>query len=171
MYEEKLDKDYAVVKCFGCGGGVENLIFKWNKIIGHGDTAYDGLCVYCKVCNIGVGNDSNYGDVDLMKKTNAVNGWNKFMLKFKKETIPENIIPDDSPKRMFQVLDEMNLDDVKNETRTVELANTFVSANLSKAGAEITMGAPATAIFSIEQGLKIPILVLVDKKEYFKRKK
>lgn len=71
---------------------------------------------------------------------------------------------------MFQILDEMNMDDIENGTNLIELGNVFVSAEKVKAGCTITMGMHESAITQLMDETKIPIIVLVDKKEYFKRK-
>lgn len=72
-------------------------------------------------------------------------------------------------KRLFQVLDEMNLEDIENSTSMVEVGSNFISADKVKGGAKISMGMPESALMAIIQDEKIPILLLVDKKEYFKR--
>lgn len=74
-------------------------------------------------------------------------------------------------KRMFQILDEMNQDDTANKTRLVEVGNHFISANKVKGGAKIAMGMPESCLFDLMDDSKIPLLILVDKKEYFKRQK
>lgn len=71
---------------------------------------------------------------------------------------------------MFQILDDMNMDDIENGTNLIELGNAFVSAEKVKAGCTITMGMHESAITQLMDETKIPIIVLVDKKEYFKRK-
>lgn len=71
---------------------------------------------------------------------------------------------------MFEILDEMNLDDVKNDTRTVSISNTFISADKVKQGAKIAMGADVQCLFDLASEKVIPILIMVDKEEYFKRK-
>ena len=73
-------------------------------------------------------------------------------------------------KRMFQILDNMNMDDIENGTNLIELGNVFVSAEKVKAGCTITMGMHENALHQLMDDSKIPIIVLVDKKEYFKRK-
>ena len=73
-------------------------------------------------------------------------------------------------KRMFQILDEMNLDDVKNSTRLVSVSNTFLSADKVKQGTKICIGADDQALTDIMSEKVIPILILVDKDDYFKRK-
>lgn len=71
-------------------------------------------------------------------------------------------------KRFFQILDEMNQDDTKNGTRLVSVSNTFVSGNKVKQGAKITMGTELSGLMDIMNEKVIPVLVLVDKEEYFK---
>jgi len=73
-------------------------------------------------------------------------------------------------KRLFQILDEMNQQDEANKTQMVAICNSFISADKVKDGAKIGMGAPEEMLYEIMNGKKIPILVLVDKEEYFKRK-
>lgn len=73
-------------------------------------------------------------------------------------------------KRIFEILDEMNQDDIKNDTQLIELGNSFVSAEKVKAGCTVTMGMPESSLYKLMDESKIPIIVLVDKKEYFKRK-
>jgi hypothetical protein len=73
-------------------------------------------------------------------------------------------------KRMFQILDEMNLDDIKNNSRLVAISNTLLSAITTKKGAEIKLGVDHRALSDVLSEKAIPILVLVDKAEYFKRK-
>jgi hypothetical protein len=73
-------------------------------------------------------------------------------------------------KRLFQVLDDMNVEDTTNGTGTVGVCGDFISADKVKAGAKISMGAPESALFDIISGKVIPVLLLVDKDEYFKRK-
>lgn len=73
-------------------------------------------------------------------------------------------------KRMFQILDEMNQEDTANKTRMVEVGIDFISGDKVKGGAKIAMGMPESALFDIISETKIPLLILVDKKEYFKRK-
>jgi len=73
-------------------------------------------------------------------------------------------------KRMFQILDEMNLSDVENNTQLVKISNSLISADKVKQGAKISMGADVQSFFDLASDNYIPILVMVDKKEYFKRK-
>lgn len=72
-------------------------------------------------------------------------------------------------KRFFEVLDEMNQDDTKNETRLVSVSYNFVEGNKVKQGAKITMGTEYSGLMDIMNDKVIPVLLLVDKDEYFKR--
>lgn len=71
-------------------------------------------------------------------------------------------------KRLFQVLDELNVHDGDNNTKHVQIANTLVSANLAKGGGHVTMGVPANIVHSLltDQENTICLLVVVDRKEY-----
>jgi hypothetical protein len=71
---------------------------------------------------------------------------------------------------MFEILDEMNLDDVKDNTRLVAISNTLISADKVKQGAKISMGADEQVLHDLMNDKVIPVLILVDKDEYFKRK-
>lgn len=71
---------------------------------------------------------------------------------------------------MFEILDEMNLDDVKNNTRLVAISNMLISADKVKQGAKISMGADEQVLYDLMNEKVIPVLILVDKDEYFKRK-
>lgn len=73
-------------------------------------------------------------------------------------------------KTIFEILDEMNLDDVINGTRLVGISNTLVSADKVKQGGKVSMGVDEKALYDLIDGKVLPILVLVDKEEYFKRK-
>jgi len=73
-------------------------------------------------------------------------------------------------KSLFQVLDEMNQDDIRNNTSLIEVSGNMLSGNTVKHGCKITMGAATHCIQDIMTGKKIPLLVLIDKEEYFKRK-
>lgn len=73
-------------------------------------------------------------------------------------------------KRLFQVLDEMNQEDEANKTQMVAISNSFISADKVKGGAKIAMGAPEEMLYEIMNYKKIPLLILIDKEEYFKRK-
>jgi hypothetical protein len=69
-------------------------------------------------------------------------------------------------KRLFEILDEMNQDDIKNGTGLVEVGGNFISADKVKGGAKISMGMPESSIYDLMHDKKMAILVLIDKKEY-----
>lgn len=69
-------------------------------------------------------------------------------------------------KRLFQILDEMNVFDIENGTRTLSIGNSFVGAEKVKAGTKVTMGADDSAIMQIHNNKVIPILLLIDQEKY-----
>lgn len=75
-----------------------------------------------------------------------------------------------SKKRLFQILDEMKVDDAANKTHNVSIHPDIVRVDSMKKGLKITMGAPheATTINKLMNGDKIPILLIIDSKEYNK---
>ena len=162
MRKEEIEPGLAK-PCIICGFKGP-FLFRWADERGHGDTSFDRMHIFCPECETGMGDRNGWADPTDLDREKLLHTWNVLNRGSK---APQE--PVEKP-RMFQVLDEMNLDDVTNGSRLVEVSGAFVEANMSNKGAIIGMGAPATAIFSIEQDLKIPILVLIDKKEYFKRK-
>lgn len=73
-------------------------------------------------------------------------------------------------KRVFEILDEMNLDDVKNSTGLVRVSNAFISADKIKQGGKVSVGVDEQAMIDLLSGKVIPVLILVNKDEFFKRK-
>ncbi len=74
-------------------------------------------------------------------------------------------------KRLFQILDEMNMSDIENKTQMVSISNHLVEAKSCKAGGLITMGADHLRMQQLALGQNhIALLVIVDKKEYEKFK-
>jgi len=73
-------------------------------------------------------------------------------------------------KRLFEVLDDMNQSDTENKTRLLQLSNAFVSGKTVSQGAVIEMGVEASCLVDILAKKSIPILLIVDKEDYFKRK-
>lgn len=70
-------------------------------------------------------------------------------------------------KRLFQVLDEMNVNDENNKTRHCRVSNHLVSANLAKGGGHVTIGVEAEAIHELATNNDIRcVLLVVDFKEY-----
>lgn len=74
-------------------------------------------------------------------------------------------------KRLFQTLDEMNVEDTGKGTCLVGVCPEFVSAQKTKQGGHCTMGIPESALLDIMSGKTMPILLLVNEEEYFKRAK
>lgn len=73
-------------------------------------------------------------------------------------------------KRMFEILDEMNLDDVKNSTCLVRVSNALMSADKIKRGGKVVMGVDEQALMDLVADEVVPVLILVNKNEYFKRR-
>ena len=73
-------------------------------------------------------------------------------------------------KRLFQILDEMNVADTTNKTTLVGVCPNLVSADYiaKMQGTKITMGVPGNMVLDIQTKNTIPILVLIDKNEYDK---
>lgn len=71
-------------------------------------------------------------------------------------------------KRFFEVLDYMNVQDTDNNTENIQVCPTFVSANFSKKGTQVTMGVPGNIVFDLDTDKLIPVLLLVNREEYDK---
>lgn len=72
-------------------------------------------------------------------------------------------------KRMFQILDEMNVADGENGTAHVAVRNQLVGAQKAKGGCHITIGAPEDYLYKLMTDNNcIPILLIIDKAEYDK---
>jgi hypothetical protein len=75
-------------------------------------------------------------------------------------------------KRLFQILDEMNIKDGEQNTATVGVINHFVSAQKAKGGGHVTMGVPENVVMDLVfNKTKLPILLIIDLDEYEKIKK
>ncbi len=72
-------------------------------------------------------------------------------------------------KRLFEVLDEMNLDDCKENKSLVAVSNNFISGDKVKAGAKISMGVEESVLFKLAAGTHTALLIIVDQNEYNKR--
>lgn len=72
-------------------------------------------------------------------------------------------------KTDFEVMSEMAND--KNGNQLISMTTDMVSANYTKMGTKITMGIGGNVVGSLLNNEKIPVLYLVDKEEFFKRKK
>jgi len=73
-------------------------------------------------------------------------------------------------KRMFEILDEMNLEDVKNNTRMVAISNTLISADKVKQGGKVSIGTDEQSLYDIMNDKVVVLMICVNKDEYFKRK-
>lgn len=71
-------------------------------------------------------------------------------------------------KRLFQVLDEMNVSDIENGTKLVSVSSNFISADKIKQGSKIAMGSDDSAVMELMREKVIPVLLLIDKETYFK---
>lgn len=71
-------------------------------------------------------------------------------------------------KRLFQVLDEMNVSDIENGTKLVSVSSNFISADKIKQGSKIAMGSDDSAVMELMTNKVIPVLLLIDKEAYFK---
>lgn len=70
-------------------------------------------------------------------------------------------------KRLFQVLDEMNVNDETNKTSHVRVSGHLVSANTAKGGGHVTIGVEAAVITELAVNKDMRCLLLViDYKEY-----
>lgn len=77
-----------------------------------------------------------------------------------------------SKKRLFQILDEMNVEDAEKGTQLVAVCPDFISAEYKKIkGTEIKMGCAGNVVNDLMLDKKMAVLVLIDKKEYKKRSK
>ena len=70
-------------------------------------------------------------------------------------------------KRLFAMLDEMNRHDEENGTRTVEIANTLVSAQSAKGGGHVTIGVASETLHKIvtRQEDYAVLLLVIDRKK------
>lgn len=73
-------------------------------------------------------------------------------------------------KNIFEILGEMHSHDIKHDTRFIAVSPHFISADKVSQGAKITMGADEQSLYNIMNDKVIPLLILVDKEEYAKRK-
>lgn len=71
-------------------------------------------------------------------------------------------------KSVFQVLNEINLADIENETSHLKVSNTLIQADLIKQGTKITMGAEHDCIKELMEEKCIVLLVIVNKEQYEK---
>lgn len=70
-------------------------------------------------------------------------------------------------KRLFQVLDEMNVLDTEDKSDRVGVCNVVESINYNhKKGTTVAIGVPGNVVSDITTGKRIPILLMIDAKEY-----
>jgi hypothetical protein len=72
-------------------------------------------------------------------------------------------------KRLFEVLDEMNLEDTEKGTRLVAVSSNFIDGQTVKGGASISMGVPPETLVNLMSDKSMVILIEIDKQEYLKR--
>lgn len=72
-------------------------------------------------------------------------------------------------KATFQVLDEMNREDLVKKTRLVAVSNNIMKMEKNSRGVLITMGADHQTFDDISSKKYIPLLVIVDHEEYLRR--
>ena len=72
-------------------------------------------------------------------------------------------------ERPFEALDKMNQEDIEKNTRLVAISVGFLGGRKVPQGAIVEMGIEASNLLEIMNDEVMPILVLVNKKEYFKR--
>lgn len=82
----------------------------------------------------------------------------------------ENLLPPRGEKYPFQTMADLHSDDIKNDSKNIAVCTTFLSADKITAGARITMGAPLEMLLDIMNDKRMPILVIVDREEFAKRK-
>lgn len=75
-----------------------------------------------------------------------------------------------SKKTDLQVMQEMNAADTINGTSNLGICTEWRNANKAKKGATIEMCMPEEELYKIMNNERIPVLILLDKKEFFKLK-
>lgn len=70
--------------------------------------------------------------------------------------------------RLFQILDQMNVNDIEKGSATVGVCNQLVAADYGAkiGGTKVTIGAQGNIVNEIYSGETIPVLLLINKKEY-----
>lgn len=69
-------------------------------------------------------------------------------------------------KRLFEILDDMNVHDTNHNTRLVSVSGNFVEGRKVSQGALVTMGVPYEELQGVLDNTRMPVLLMVDKKEY-----
>lgn len=72
------------------------------------------------------------------------------------------------PKRIFQILDDMNVLDIENKTKLVEVSSNVLAVFAEKTGdgSSVAMKITEEARKDLETGKSIAVLLTIDKKEY-----
>ncbi len=73
-------------------------------------------------------------------------------------------------KRFFKILDDINIDDSNKNTRLVEVGIRLIGCKTREQGESVEMGVAAGSVARILNQELFPMIVLVDREEYFKRK-
>lgn len=74
-------------------------------------------------------------------------------------------------KNPFKVFLEMYQEDVAKGSKLIPVCPDIISVDKVKQGTKISIGAPEEYLWKIANDQVLPILLLVDKQEYFKRSK
>lgn len=76
-------------------------------------------------------------------------------------------MPEQNKKRVFQILDEINVADEKNKTSNVGICNALVEARKTKQGGHVTMGVPENVLMDLVFNKGVyPILLIINEAEY-----
>ena len=72
------------------------------------------------------------------------------------------------PKRIFQILDDMNVLDIENKTHLVQVSSNVLAVFAEKSGdgSSIAMKITEEARKNLETGKSIAVIVTIDSKEY-----
>lgn len=73
-------------------------------------------------------------------------------------------------KTDLEVFLEMNQNDIKNGTQHLKLGTDLVQVEMARGGVKVTMGISGTSFREIMSREVIPVLILVDKEEFFRLK-
>jgi len=73
-------------------------------------------------------------------------------------------------KNVFKVLEGMLNHDIENDTKYVAVSPSLISADKCKGGAKVSMGVDEESLFRIMNNEVFPLLILIDKEEYMRRR-
>ncbi len=74
-------------------------------------------------------------------------------------------------KRLFVILDEMNVHDIKNNTRLVAVSGELLSVDKVNAGGIVKIGVDHISLQDLINDKAVVILAVIDREEYAKREK